>query len=211
MKKPDWIGLSEYAKHVGCSANVVSRAIDKGRIPASAVTKANAPGAGGTGFRIFINRTEADPAWVDSFNELSDSPTYPARLAVERIKKSLAAANGTEGTTETLFSDDAEPVTEPDKKSLAEVQRLDKMASAALKQIELLQKKEALVSRDAVYKQLFDAGQKIRNNLMTIPNRITADVLSAGGNHAKVRQILTDAIATSLEGLDSLYNSKIGS
>ena len=91
MKPANWIILSEYAKHVGTSAQVVTRAIESGRIPASAVSRVPMPGVGGTSYRVLINRTEADPAWVAGFNEASGNPTWAARAAVERIQRELEA------------------------------------------------------------------------------------------------------------------------
>ena len=220
MKPPKWIILSEYAKHVGCSSNVVVRAIEKGRIPDSAVSKIPMPGVGGTNYRLLINQTEADPAWVAGFNELSDNPTYPARLAVERIRAELDAPDSISnhsGDVDAENNTQHPQVTQnhypnnddSSRTSLAEAQRSEKIAKAALAQIELLQKKESLVSKDAVYRQLFEAGQQLRDSLMVIPNRITAEIISAGDNHAKVQQILTDAIASSLESLTDFQNSKL--
>ena len=215
MKSVELIGLSEYAKHVGCSANAVMKAIENGRIPRNAVAKVKDGGVGGTSYRIFINKVEADPAWVAGFNALSDTPTYPARLAVERIRAELEnpVPDKTEEIPETPISPntltDTQP-REPGFDTLAEAQRREKIAKAAIAQIELMQKKDALVSKDAVYKQLFEAGRQLRDSLMAIPNRITAEIISAGDNHAKVQQIITDAIASSLESLTDLQNSKIG-
>ena len=215
MKSAKWIVLAAYAKHAGVSANVVIRAIEKGRIPGSAVTRIPMPGAGGTGFRTLINQTEADPAWVAGFNEISDNPTYPARLAVERIR---AALDNPGAETHDDTPENPQPPDDPsgelispfDRASVAHAQLLEKRAKAELAQIDLLQKKGALVSKDAVYKQLFEAGRQLRDSLMAIPSRITAEILSAGDNHLKVQQILTDAIASSLEALDDLNNSDIG-
>ena len=213
MKQAKWIILSEYARHVGVSANVVIRAIEKGRIPDSAVSRIPMPGTGGTSVRILVNKTEADPAWVAGFNALSANPTYPARLAVERIRAELenpVPDNTEEIPAQHLLDIPESPPPYLNGNTLEEAQRREKFAKAALAQIELLQKQDALVSRDAVYKQLFEAGRRLRDSLMAIPNRITAEIISAGDNHAKVQQILTDAIASSLESLTDLQNSKIG-
>ena len=140
----------------------------------------------------FINKTEADPAWVAGFNELSSNPTYPARLAVERISAEL------QNSDNPVNPSDQSPIIPTNGKQ------------PTLAEIELLRKKETLVSKEVVYKQLFEFGQQLRDSLMAIPDRITAEILSAGDNPTKVRQILTDAIASSLESLTDLYNFQIG-
>jgi len=210
MKPAQWIILSEYARHLGVSANVVTRAIDKGRIPASAVSRVPMPGVGGTSERILINKTEADPAWVAGFNEISANPTLPARLAVGRIRAELEnPAPDSENIPEPPTPEPPQNPAETRKTTdLMKVQLSEKTAKAGLAQIELLEKRGKLVSKDAVYKQLFESGQQLRDSLMSIPDRITAEILSAGNNHVKVRQILSEAIATSLESFIELCNSK---
>ena len=191
-----WVSHTEYAERVGVTKEALMKAIENGRIPASAVSMVS---TGGKNKRIVINQPEADIAWIATFNEKSAKPTDKARAAVERISAEIS-------NTDTEKTD--EPVT--DKMSLREAQRLEQVAKARLKGMEVLKVKGELVSRDLVRKQLFEAGTIIRDTLMAVPDRITAEVIAASNNPTKVRTILTEAIATALEKLDDLYNKKLG-
>lgn len=191
-----WVSHTEYAERVGVTKEALMKAIENGRIPASAVSMVS---TGGKNKRIVINQPEADIAWIATFNEKSAKPTDKARAAVERISAEIS-------NTDTEKTD--EPVT--DKMSLREAQRLEQVAKAHLKGMEVLKVKGELVSRDLVRKQLFEAGTIIRDTLMAVPDRITAEVIAASNNPTKVRTILTEAIATALEKLDDLYNKKLG-
>jgi len=46
--------------------------------------------------------------------------------------------------------------------------------------------------------------------MMSIPDRITAELASVGGNQNEIRRILTEAIASGLESVIDLYNAKLG-
>ena len=217
MKPAKFISLADYAKHVGTSAQVVTRAIESGRIPASAVTQTGAPGLGGTGVRVFINQTEADPAWIATFNEASGNPTWAARAAVERIQKELEAeTSAPEGSDMSeIAASPALPAqtdhSDEKKMTLSEAKRREAEAKAVKLQMEVLEKKGSLIQKDVVYRQLFGVGRQLRDNIMGVPV-IAAPLIAAktGGNHTEIQNILTEMLVSLLENLDNLENVKLG-
>ena len=200
--EPNWIILEDYAKTLSVSPTAVKKAINNGRIPASAISFGNFGGRNGQNKRVFINKTEADIAWVNTENVSQGRRTPEAKAAVQRLREELS-----------LNGENVQPAKKESKEknmTLSEAQRREKIAKAEIAQIELLRLKGSLVQKDVVYKQLFEAGAQLRDSIMSVPDRIAADIVSANGETSKIRKILTEALASSLEGLTDVNSKKIG-
>ena len=199
----EWLPLSEYAKTLEVSTEALLKAIKSGRIPASAISYVNAPGRGGNGRNTFINKTEADPAWVATHNP-NQRGTQKAKEAVKRIKAELEA-NGTL-IPPTEQETDEQETDEKIKTTLAEAQRQERVAKAAIAHMQAMEMQGELIRKDIVYKNQFEVGQQLRNAIMAVPDKIVAEIEAANGNRTQIRKILTEALAASLEGLEDFYN-----
>jgi len=196
--KPEYLNLIDYAKYLCVSDEAIRQAIKSGRIPKSAITTSEGEGRGNKK-RIYINRREADIAWVESYNPSQGRQSRESKQRIEEIKKELA-------TSDTSVSE------QEVKKhvSFNEARRRKIVAEATKTQIEVLQLQGILVEKKVVYKQLFEAAQILRDDILAIPDRISADILAADGNINEIRRLLTEALAEPLESLSELYTKNIG-
>jgi len=198
----NWLILEDYAKTLCVTPKAVRAAINNGRIPSSAISTTNFGGRTGKKERILIDKTVADVAWVNTENVSQGRRTPEAKAAVQRLREELS-----------LKGENVQPAEKKGKGgdvTLSEAQRLEKIAKAEIARIELLRLKGSLVQKDVVYKQLFEAGAQLRDSIMSVPDRIAADIVSANGETSKIRKILTEALASSLEGLTDVNSKKIG-
>jgi hypothetical protein len=198
-----WLIMEDYAKILCVTPKAVRAAIDSGRIPSYAVSTTNFGGRTGKKARILIDRTIADVAWVNTENVTQGRRTPEAKAAVKRLKEELNI-NETETKQSLNKENNFNDMTH------AEAQRREKIAKAEIARIELLQLKGSLLKKDAVYMQLFEAGQMLRDTIMAVPERITDEIVSVNGNRTQIRKIITEALASSLEGMTDLYTKKLG-
>jgi len=201
-EKIEWLILEEYAKTLMVSPQAVSKAIDNGRIPPSAVRieKSISRGGGRQNKNIWINTKTANIAWVNTENASQGRRPEEAIARVEELRKELGVESGAFSVSQPTDN----PIT------LHEAQRRERAAKAEMAELELLKTQGSLVQKDVVYKQLFEAGQQLRDAIMAVPGRITSEIIAAGGNQTQIREIITEALATSLEGLADIYSKKIG-
>ena len=197
----EWMIASEYAERIGIAGSSLKQAIDEGRIPQNAVKVVKAAGRGGKGRNVFINKTVADVAWVNGEDINHGNRTQKGKKAIDKIRNELQNNGINANQTEK---------SEKGYTSFAEAKRKKEIANAAKAQIELLKLQGSLVQKDLVYKQLFEAGKQLHDTIMGVPDRITAEIVAAGSNHTLIRKILTEALASSLEGLMDIYNKKLG-
>ena len=208
VSNQEWYTLEDYAKRLSIASRSLKEAIDKGRIPAKAVSEVGIGGRGGGKKRILIHKPTADAAWVETEN-LTSKRTAKAKAAVERIRAELEA----NGTTANLPDTEQSPVSETTSgghTTFNEALRREKVAKAAMAHLQFLEKQGTLVKKDAVYNQLFEAGQMLRDKIMAIPNRITSEIAACNGDSSKIRNILTEELASTLEEMHDIYNKKLG-
>ena len=198
----NWLILEDYAKTLCVTPKAVRAAINNGRIPSNAISTTNFGGRTGKKERILIDKTVADVAWVNTENVSQGRRTPEAKAAVQRLREELSLNGKT--------VQPAEKESKEKNMTLSEAQRREKIAKAEIARIELLRLKGSLVQKDVVYKQLFEAGAQLRDSIMSVPDRIAADIVSANGETSKIRKILTEALASSLEGLTDVNSKKIG-
>ena len=84
--------------------------------------------------------------------------------------------------------------------SYAEAKRIREIIQAQLAALDLKERKEELVRKDEVYKQLFEFGQQVRLAVTAIPDRILDQMLAAK-NRADAYQLLSGEIHFHLEAL----------
>jgi hypothetical protein len=175
MAKRNLISIREYAKRRGCSDTAVHKAIRAGKI---------VKGYKRLGEKPFIDEEIANEEWNASSN-----PNY------ERVSKS--------GTK--IFEEPAAETTEAEptpnqNATLAAAKRAQAVYKAKLSELEYKQKAGKLVDKDAVYKALFAAGQEMRAELQSIPDRHIDTILAAKSRN-EAHKMLYEVIATALTKL----------
>jgi len=206
--EPEWIILEDYAKTLSVSPTAVKKAIESGRIPASAISYGNIGGRSGQNKRILINKKIADIAWIETENPNQGRRTEEGREAIQRMRSQMETNGVSEPVTNSYQS--AQHHEEKTVITLAEAQRRERAAKATLAQLELLKAQGIIVQKDVVYKQLFEAGQQLRDAIMAVPDRIVSEIVAAKENHTLIRKIITEALAASLESLSDVYSKKLG-
>ena len=84
--------------------------------------------------------------------------------------------------------------------SFAEAQRLDKLYSAELKNLELEEKKGKLINAEEVREAAFTKARTVRDAILNIPDRISA-TLAAESDQIAVSKLLMDELVQALEDL----------
>lgn len=165
------ISITEYGRRKGVSHTAVNRAIETGRLV--------------KGFRILANGKKeiipsiADKEWLENTNPdhwRTKYSTSGGRNATEEHPDETKAARA--GT-------------------LNAAKQAQAVFTAKLSELEYKKKAGQLVEKDKVYKTLFDFGKELRNELLSIPDRIIDDVLGAD-NRISAITILYDEIAAVL-------------
>ena len=167
-----WISTKEYAKYRGITGRAVLKNIDLGRIPKDAI-KAGGPGGG-----YLIHKGKADAALVDNLN-----PKLQKTKITDETKKKTIADAGIQKTS-----------------SLTEAQKLDREYQAALRKLAYQEKAGELVSKAQIEKEAFDTARRVRDALMSIPGRISAQ-LAAMDDRDQIHTMLTKEIRQTLTGL----------
>lgn len=175
MAKEQWISIKAYARHRGCSDTAVHKAIKAGKI---------AKGYKRLGEKPFINPAVADKEWNDS-----SDPNY------ERVAKSGKPVFEN-APAETAEKD----VTPSSNATLQAAKRAQAVYKAKYMELEYKEKAGKLVDKDSVYKALFAAGQELRAEFQSIPDRYIDTILAAKSRN-EAHKLLFEAIATALNKL----------
>jgi len=198
MEASQWIGLKDYAATLGVTPEAVLYAIKTGRIPDECIQRVKGKGRGG--INVLINKADADVAWVQTHNE-GHNRNSNAKEAVKNLEKDIASMSASMSSIGTQDK----PST-----SLSDAQRHEKIAKAGIARLEFERLKGSLVRKDVVYKQLFEAGTMLRDSIMAVPDRVSAEIAAYGGNQAKIRTLLVEALASAMESLGDIYEKKFG-
>ena len=220
LKKTEWVKISEFEQLTGLNNRTIMSAIQRGLIPADCISRTgneaelDAPvlfddvetvtpdKQKKTTAPYYINPQPAAVHWFDNAN-ITREPSMKVR---EKLAKYIL-------TFDPNFFDNRPtdfPVVsseeELDDISNAEAIRQQNIRKNILLDIEIQKQKEILVEKARVYDQLFAFGNELRNALLSIPDRITDNVIAANGNRTKTHTLIYDAIATELEKLSDMNN-----
>lgn len=89
----------------------------------------------------------------------------------------------------------------PPGTSRTEAERIRAIAQARLAQLDVEDREGRLVDADAVGRQWFEAGRRVRDQVLSLPARISAD-LAAEVDPVKVAILLEQALTQCLEAMD---------
>lgn len=175
---PKLVSFREYARHRGVVLSAVQYAIKAGRI------KVHTDENGKRG----LDKDEADRDWA-----LNTDPVRQTRGAARQAHIGGAPSEpqpeGSELKGRPTFAD-------------AKLQR--EIANAEMARLDMLERKGKLVSADEVKAESYRVARQVRDSLMNIPERVSAEIAAAFGvsaNEPEVYKILATEIRRALEGL----------
>lgn len=175
------ISLTEYGRRKGVSHTAVRRAIETGRLVKSVSVLANG--------KTVIDQKLADQEWAQN--------TDPNHW---RTYSSKGGSNANEvDTAETKAASSA---------GLNAAKRAKAIFDAKNAELDYKKKAGQLVEKEKVYKALYDWGKELRNELLSIPDRIIDDMLSAPTRNDALTK-LHDEISGVLEKLTNVEAREI--
>ena len=181
------ISQREYARRLGISNELVSRAVKCGQIKKGwdkeaakiIVEHANVEW-GAMYLKTDVNKILKQPIGEDDAPEASHGAGEHAFEHAEVETSNTDNLRLHDGT------------------SFAEAKRIREIVEAQLASLELKEKKGDLVRKENVYKELFSFGQQLRVALLAIPDR-NIDLILSASNRAEAHQLLTGEIHGVLE------------
>lgn len=192
-----WVKVSDFEQLTGLQCKTVKLAISNGKIPLECVCKiggkSNAP--------TYINPHPAATHWYNNLNA-THPLSKPTRDALEKYIRT--------------FDKKAVPTKKKEKKdtpapmSLADAQLKEAVAKAELRELELEEKRGTLIKKEVVYNQLFAFHRELRDALLSIPDRISDEVMAVADNRNHVHTTIYDAIADALSKLSETKERTLG-
>jgi hypothetical protein len=179
MGKKEFLNMKEYAAYKMVSADSVRKAIESGKITSWS--------RAGRGWNIHVEKADAE--WAAAYD-----PNY---------RRENAAG---EDTAKTITS--KELPAGLDAPTITQSKQLKEQYAAELKKIEYEEKMGTLVSKDAVYKALFEMGKELRQEFQTLADRVVDDVL-AQRTRFDSHRVLSEAINLTLERLTEIENREL--
>lgn len=179
--KSERISQREYARRLGVSNEAVSKAIREGKIDKGWDKQEG---------KIVVEYADREWGALHMKTNISKLLQQEPGETWEQSTEWQSSANKKGGLTLTNES------------SFAEAKRVREIIHAQLAALDLKERKEELVRKDEVYKQLYSFGQQMRVALMATPDR-GIDAILASKNRAEAYNILSGSLLEVLEGLTS--------
>ena len=171
----EWLSVPEFAKQVKKTPQYINRSVRNGKISEAALKP--------KGKRFLINPKRA----------IADMERNVSYIN----KKSGVEQSGKETEKKQTIKDAGLDIV-----PLAEAQKLQANYIAALKKIELEERQGYLLKKEDVEKDFFNVGRRVRDALLNIPDRISAELASITDTHV-INDLLTVEISQALEELSS--------
>lgn len=192
------ISIREYGRRRGCSDTAVRKAINAGKIIEGVARDKR-------GKVLGINEEIANAEWAMNHDPMKERVTQNGEASARFLEPETNAEPNPQPKQQgksTGYSGAA------NENSLAAAKRVQALYKAKLSELEYKQKSGKLVDKQEVYKQLYGAGQELRQAFQTIPDRFIDDILAAT-NRNEAHQILFNAIADVLEGLAEIEKREL--
>lgn len=214
MDEQKWMAYREFAESIGVSDTAVRKAITSGKISEACIDRTNPK-------RPKINAQKALVEWgknyVPGYTQsekleatLEGSQTKvkdPAPEKKQKVKKAPAPeqkkeqkripATG-EREVEELAEGDFDTIVLYKDADLKEAKRVGEIAKAKLAMVELKERKDKLIDKAMVQRELFAHGQAIRSGFQGIPDKWIDNIMACADRH-EAHAMLTRAIAEVLE------------
>lgn len=174
------LSIRAYATHRGCSKSAVMKAVSRGRITREPDGK--------------IDPSKADLEWTQN----SD----PGQVEAQAAQK---PALQTKSKTKAESTSDNSPAEGP---TYIQSRAIRELYVARLRKMEYEEKANRLVPLDKVTVRWFNLARQLRDQLLSVPNRIDA-ILAAESDRFKTNQLLTEEISRVLEEFSKSDPEKI--
>lgn len=198
MDKTKLISIREYGRRRGCSDTAVRKSILAGKIIEGVARDKR-------GKVLGIKEDIANEEWAMNHDPMKERVTQNGEASARFLEPETNAEPSPKPKQQgksTGYSGAA------NENSLAAAKRVQALYKAKLSELEYKQKSGKLVDKQEVYKQLYGAGQELRQAFQTIPDRFIDDILAAK-NRNEAHQILFNAIADVLEGLAEIEKREL--
>jgi phage terminase Nu1 subunit (DNA packaging protein) len=188
-KQLERISQREYARRLGISNELVSRAVKNGHIKKGWDKEAG---------KIIVEHANVEWGAMYMKTDVTQVLAQPVADEPDNEQGEADYVEDQGGGVPQEVNNNNLKLTE--RTSFAEAKRVREIIEAQLAALELKEKKGELVSKAQVEKQLFAFGQQIRVSILIIPDRIIDNLLAAT-NRAEAHKILTDELHAALETL----------
>lgn len=188
-----YVSYRKFAELVGVSDTAVRKAVKAGYIQKGVV--------GLDTIRPKINVKVACEEWG---KELIDAPPKPSKyrtpqpIEIPKPKIAVPYDDEDEGDDDGATG----PIEVSDGMSMTEAKRMEAILKAKKLKLQVDHLDGTLVEKDAVYKKLFDKGQQVRSAILSIPDRIAANLLACK-SVTEATNMLTDELIAALEKLST--------
>jgi hypothetical protein len=173
------VSQREYARRLGISNEAVSKAVREGRIKDGWNKKEG---------KIIVEKADREFGLLYKKTNVTEIlETEPGKQPIPQQQQSATGSGG--GTLQLTGNS-----------TYGEARRVKEVIQAQLAALDLKERKGELVSRDEVFKKLYDFGQQMRTAFVSIPERHIDAIRGADTRHAAAL-ILTDALYEVLEKL----------
>jgi predicted transcriptional regulator len=189
------ISIREYGRRRGCSDTAVRKAINAGKIVEGVARDKR-------GKVLGIYEEVANAEWALNHDPMRERVTKNGEASERFLEAETKPAAPIGQGKPTGYSGAA------NENSLAAAKRAQAIYKAKLSELEYKQKAGKLVDKQEVYKQLYGAGQELRQAFQTIPDRFIDDILAASSRNES-HQVLFNAIADVLEGLSEIEKREL--
>lgn len=192
------ISIREYGRRKGCSDTAVRKAINAGKIVEGVARNKR-------GKPLGIYEEIANREWALNHDPMRERVTKNGEASERFLEENDSSKDAPKSQPKQPTAPGYNPANES---SLANAKRAQAIYKAKLSELEYKQKAGQLVDKQEVYKQLYGAGQELRQAFQTIPDRFIDEILAARSRN-EAHQVLFNAIADVLEGLSEIEKREI--
>jgi len=175
------MSIRAFAKKVGLSESMIRKAIGLGKITLTSTE---------TGKGILY---ESGLREMEEF-AIGASKKVAANTQGAAIPKNAPTSKATNKSQQDWF-----PTDEDDVPLFADSKSRNEFYKSELLKLELEERKETLVQKDAVYLELFEFGTEVKSSILAIPERITDQLISLSGDRNAFHTLLTDSLSQVLD------------
>jgi hypothetical protein len=171
------LNQAKYAKHAGISKAAVSKLVSRGRLDEALVDN----GAG----NALIDSEVADRIRSEGIKP------YGKKNPPKRIRPEISD----DEKQQTIFDAGV-----PKCNNFTEAQKIDREYQAALRKLDLEQRQGKLIDAEQVEKDAYEIGRRVRDSVLSIPDRISAS-LAVINDESEIHNRLKTELRNALTGL----------
>lgn len=217
MSSKKSVSLREYARQNSCDEKIIRRAIISSKIPPSALLKDPSNG------RPMIIVEIADEVWGNFYREKRSGKVNVTSSRHAKESKSKQSSKGAKSRDISQAPKDQIDVPNGlsnieglntnlkennNNITFSEADRICKILEAQMRQIKLQEMKGTLVRREIIEKTFIEAGKIVRENILSIPDRII-DQLRSCKNRNEAHILFQDSLTQALEVLSKVPEARV--